>query len=82
MAYGEKSMKKQNQTKGLRDASANNPVAKFAHRFNKAQVFADKRQYQRKAKHRGLEPFAIVSVEAIAKGLATSSHALQGFQAQ
>jgi hypothetical protein len=70
IVYGEKSMRKQNPYKGLKDKPINNPVAKFAHHFNKAQVFADKRQYQRKAKHRGLEPFAIVSPEAIAKGLA------------
>ena len=75
-------MKKQNRGKALAELPVNNPVAKFAHRFNKAQVFADKRLYQRKAKHRGLEPFAIVSVEAIAKGLAASNRAFQGFKAQ
>lgn len=36
-----------------------NPVAKYAHQFNKAQVFNDKSKYQRKAKHKGLEPFSI-----------------------
>ena len=76
-------MTKQNKAKGLdnfRGAGANsapgsvaalpmkNPVAKFAHRFNKAQVFADKRHYQRKAKHKGQEPFSIVSGEMIEKG--------------
>ena len=63
-------MRKQNKAKGLDDLALKNPVAKFAHRYNKAQVFADKRKYQRKAKHSGLEPFAIVSMESIAKGLA------------
>ena len=29
-----------------------NPVAKFAHQFNKAHVFEDKNSYRRKAKHR------------------------------
>lgn len=29
-----------------------NPVAKFAHQFNKAHVFADKNNYRRTAKHR------------------------------
>jgi hypothetical protein len=70
MAYGEKSMKKQKRDQGLPPLSVKNPVAKFAHQFNKAQVFADKRRYQRQAKHRGLEPFAIVFVGTIAKGLA------------
>ncbi len=28
-----------------------NPVAKFACQFNKAQIFDDKSQYRRKAKH-------------------------------
>jgi len=70
MAYEEKSMKKQNNDKGLPLLPIKNPVAKFAHQFNKAQVFADKRHYQRKAKHKGVEPFAIVSGETIAKGLA------------
>lgn len=61
-------MRKQNKAKGLDDLALKNPVAKFAHRFNKAQVFADKRKYQRKAKHSGLEPFSIVSGEMIEKG--------------
>jgi hypothetical protein len=82
MAYGEKSMKKQKRDPGLQSLPVKNPVAKFAHQFNKSQVFADKRRYQRQAKHRGLEPFAIASVEAIANGLATSGRVFQGFQAQ
>ncbi|MDD2759623.1 MAG: hypothetical protein PHH11_04955 [Methylomonas sp.] len=61
-------MTKPNKAKGLGDVPINNPVAKFARQFNKAQVFADKRQYRRKAKHKGLEPFSIVSGEAIDKG--------------
>ncbi len=61
-------MRKQHKAKGPIDVPINNPVAKFAHRFNKAQVFTDKRQYQRKAKHKGLEPFSIVSGETIEKG--------------
>ncbi|WP_427501100.1 DUF7230 family protein [Methylomonas sp. MED-D] len=63
-------MKKQKQGKGLHEPPAHNPVAKFAHRYNKHQIFADKRAYQRKGKHRGQEPFAIVSAEPMAKGLA------------
>jgi hypothetical protein len=52
-------MKKQNKTKGLPETAPNNPVAKFAHQFNKALVYADKRKYQRKVKHSGLEPFLV-----------------------
>lgn len=67
-------MRKQNQAKGLDDKPAKNPVAKFARRFNKAQVYADKSKYRRKAKHSGLEPFSIALIEAIEKGsLATAS---------
>ncbi|WP_150047728.1 MULTISPECIES: DUF7230 family protein [Methylomonas] len=65
-------MKKQRKAKLGGASPVNNPVAKFAGRFNKAQIFADKRQYRRKAKHPGAEPFAIVSAEAIAKGSAAT----------
>lgn len=42
--------KRKNQCQ--QDALArHNPVAKFACQFNKAQVFGDKSQYRRKAKH-------------------------------
>lgn len=61
-------MRKQNPSKGLEDKPIKNPVAKFAHQFNKAQIFADKTQYRRKAKHQGQEPFAIVAESAITKG--------------
>ncbi len=63
-------MRKQKQAGDSPIPATKNPVAKFAHQFNKAQVYADKRKYQRKAKHSGLEPFSIVSAEAIEKGLA------------
>lgn len=45
-----------------------NFVAKHAHQFNKAQMFRDKTQYRRKAKHKGREPLAITFFDAIAKG--------------
>jgi hypothetical protein len=61
-------MRKQNQAKGLDNKPVKNPVAKFAHQFNKSLVYADKRKYQRKAKHSGLEPFSIVLEQAIEKG--------------
>jgi len=74
-------MRKQNKAKGLNDLPLKNPVAKFAHQFNKAQVFKDKRHYQRKAKHAGLEPFSIVFPETIEKGSAFAAKtAHQGFQ--
>ncbi|WP_046060931.1 DUF7230 family protein [Methylotuvimicrobium alcaliphilum] len=46
----------------------NNLVAKHAHQFNKAQIFRDKTQYRRKAKHQGREPLPIMSMDAIGKG--------------
>lgn len=74
-------MRKQNKAKGLNDLPLKNPVAKFAHQFNKAQVFKDKSHYQRKAKHAGQEPFSIVSLETIEKGSAFAAKtAHQGFQ--
>ena len=55
-------MKKSKKGVGLGlDASLiKNPVAKFAHKFNKAQVFKDKTKYQRNAKHKGKEPFPML----------------------
>jgi hypothetical protein len=49
-------MKKRNTKIILEDSTVIlNPVAKFAHQFNKAQVFADKTKYQRRAKHKKQE---------------------------
>ena len=45
-------MKKRNNTKKIAAVPVQNPVAKFAHQFNKALVYADKIQYRRNAKHR------------------------------
>ena len=39
-----------------------NPVAKYASRFNHSAVHADKTRYRRKAKHKGAEPFLIRSI--------------------
>lgn len=44
-------MKKRKNQRQLEDISLQNPVAKFAHQFNKAQAYCDKTQYRRKAKH-------------------------------
>lgn len=43
-------------------AIANNPVAKHAHKFNKAQIYASKKAYSRKAKHANLESFILLFV--------------------
>lgn len=48
-------MKKHKKTKTVEAPSLQNPVAKYARQFNKAQVFADKNQYHRHAKHRKQE---------------------------
>jgi|GEM_PF-891239 len=61
-------MKKHRKNKASVIMLPNNPVAKFARRFNKAHVFKDKSKYCRKAKHPGQEPFAIVLASTIAKG--------------
>ena len=60
MVYEEKIMKKQKKFKPLPDGATQNPVAKFAHRFNKAKIFNDKTRYQRHNKHKGKEPFPII----------------------
>lgn len=61
-------MRKQNKVNKLNEPPVKNPVAKFAHHFNKAQIYADKRKYRRKEKHSGLEPFSMVFDRAIEKG--------------
>lgn len=61
-------MRKQNKAKGLHEVPIKNPVAKFAHQYNKSQVFADKRKYQRKAKHPAREPFSNAFGKALEQG--------------
>jgi len=48
-------MKKRSNPNKIDCIPIQNPVAKFARQFNKAQVFADKNQYRRNAKHRQQE---------------------------
>ncbi|ESS73454.1 hypothetical protein MGMO_20c00090 [Methyloglobulus morosus KoM1] len=48
-------MKKRKNMNKIEEAPNQNPVAKFAHQFNKAQVFDDKTEYRRQAKHRKQE---------------------------
>ena len=52
------------RTNKIEGVPIQNPVAKFAHQFNKAHVFEDKNSYRRKAKHRKQEasPIALVRV--------------------
>jgi hypothetical protein len=44
-------MKKRKNMNKVEDVPLQNPVAKFAHQFNKAKVFSDKSKYTRKEKH-------------------------------
>jgi hypothetical protein len=51
-------MKKRKNQQPTPEIVLQNPVAKFAHQFNKAHVFQDKTQYRRNAKHRKQEASA------------------------
>ncbi len=53
-------MKKCKNPKEPEIAPNQNPVAKYAHLFNKAQTFRDKSKYSRKAKHTRQEASPIV----------------------
>jgi len=44
-------MKRRKNQQGTDGVPNQNPVAKYAHLFNKAQAFCDKSKYSRKAKH-------------------------------
>ncbi len=48
-----------------RKPERSNPVAKFAAQFNRATVFRDRSKYRRKAKHRGVESFALQIVSGL-----------------
>lgn len=61
-------MNKRKKSKDLAIPESKNPVAKYAHHFNKAQVFKDKSKYQRRNKHKGKEPFPMMMSEIIGKG--------------
>jgi hypothetical protein len=50
-------MKKRRSLNEIENIQRLNPVAKHAHRFNKAKVFDDKSRYCRKAKHPKQEVF-------------------------
>ena len=53
-------VKKTKKVKRLETEKIKNPVAKFTFQFNKAQTFKDKTKYQRRAKHKGQEPFPML----------------------
>jgi hypothetical protein len=61
-------MKKRHKIELPTEIVIKNPVAKYAHEFNKAQVFKDKTKYQRGAKHKGREPFIMSLAKGITKG--------------
>ncbi len=61
-------MKKRKKSKDLLKAGVVNPVAKYAHRFNRAHVFKDKSKYQRHGKHKGQEPLPMIVSTGIGKG--------------
>ncbi len=53
------------KTKLIQERFRQNPVAKYAHQFNRAKIFKDKTQYQRHEKHKGKVP----SIKSLCKGL-------------
>ena len=55
-------MKKRKNQQQAELPALQNPVAKFAHQFNKAQVFCDKTHYRRNAKHRKQEASANIFI--------------------
>ena len=58
-------MKKRKNTNKIDCVPIKNPVAKFAHQFNKAHVFEDKSNYHRNAKHRKQEASLMALVRVI-----------------
>lgn len=53
-------MKKRKNPAAAASAPLQNPVAKFAHMFNKSLTFHDKNKYSRNAKHRKQEASSVV----------------------
>lgn len=58
-------MKKRRNLKEIDNIPLQNPVAKYARQFNKAQAFADKSKYRRRAKHAKQEIFPIALMGVI-----------------
>jgi len=58
-------MKKRNNPKKIDCVPVQNPVAKFAHQFNKVHVFEVKNKYHRNVKHRKQEASLITLLRVI-----------------
>ncbi|NOT12993.1 MAG: hypothetical protein HOP23_14355 [Methylococcaceae bacterium] len=58
-------MKKRKNNSKMSCIEIQNPVAKFAFQFNKAQIFCDKRKYTRKSKHGRQEIFPVVFIKRV-----------------
>jgi hypothetical protein len=58
-------MKKRRNSNKIDGIAVQNPVAKFAHQFNKAYIFTDKSKYHRKEKHKRQEASSIIPVGII-----------------
>jgi hypothetical protein len=58
-------MKKRKNPNKVDCVPIQNPVAKFAHQFNKAQIYEDKNKYHRNAKHRNQEVSLITPAKVI-----------------
>ena len=74
-------MKKRSNPNKIDCVPIQNPVAKFAHQFNKAHVFEDKNKYRRSAKHRKQEavPMAlVVRVIGITSCFSVKNRVMQG----
>jgi hypothetical protein len=56
-------MKNRKTMNKIEEIPCQNPVAKYAHQFNKAQIYVDKRDYRRKAKHVKQEASPVISTE-------------------
>jgi hypothetical protein len=65
-------MTKTRKIPALQEQPLQNPVAKYMHRFNKAQTHNDKKQYRRTSKHKGMEPFSMYALPALKKAPAIS----------
>lgn len=52
-------MAKPKKPRVAQEPNLQNPVAKYMHRFNKAQTYDDKTHYKRNRKHKNAEPFPI-----------------------
>ena len=65
-------MKKRKNPQGAEIVPIQNPVAKYAHLFNKSRTFCDKSKYSRKAKHTRQEATPMVPDRIIGLALVLS----------